>query len=155
MVDSENGVTLQYIWYIALFGAIYSDTGVTPIYFVGIGNFRVSFRLRFKARPSAKPFVWKLVLFTRKFLVLLHVNKTDFHMKGFALGLALKQRRKATRKSPIDLPCTSRKILDREGIGAYVLPCSHVTLHSERLTQRNNLHRWRLGTMTQTLLISW
>ena len=31
----------------------------------------------------------------------LHVNKANFHMKGFALGLALKQRRKATRKSPI------------------------------------------------------
>ena len=31
----------------------------------------------------------------------LHVNKTNFHMKGFALGLALKQRRKATRKSPV------------------------------------------------------
>ena len=30
----------------------------------------------------------------------MHVNKTNFHMKGFALGLALKQRRKATRKSP-------------------------------------------------------
>ena len=34
-------------------------------------------------------------------LVHLHVNKTNFHMKGFAPGLALKQRRKATRKSPI------------------------------------------------------
>ena len=33
-------------------------------------------------------------------LVHLHVNKTNFHMKVFALGLALKQRRKATRKSP-------------------------------------------------------
>ena len=33
-------------------------------------------------------------------LVHLHVNKTNFHMKGFALGLALKQRPKATRKSP-------------------------------------------------------
>ena len=31
----------------------------------------------------------------------LHVNKTNFHMKGFALGRALKQRRKTTRKSPI------------------------------------------------------
>ena len=30
----------------------------------------------------------------------LRVNKTNFHMKGLALGLALKQRRKATRKSP-------------------------------------------------------
>ena len=27
------------------------------------------------------------------------MNKTNFHIKGFALGLALKQRRKATRKS--------------------------------------------------------
>ena len=34
-------------------------------------------------------------------VVHLHVNKTNFHMKGFALGLALKQRQKATRKSPI------------------------------------------------------
>ena len=31
----------------------------------------------------------------------LRVNKTNFHTKGFALGLALEQRRKATRKSPI------------------------------------------------------
>ena len=31
----------------------------------------------------------------------LRVNKTNFHMKGFALGLALKQRRNTTRKSPI------------------------------------------------------
>ena len=36
-------------------------------------------------------------------VVYLHVNKTNFHMEGFALGLALKQRRKATRKSPIIL----------------------------------------------------
>ena len=34
-------------------------------------------------------------------LVHLHVNKTNFHMKGFAPEIALKQRRKATRKSPI------------------------------------------------------
>ena len=32
--------------------------------------------------------------------VQLFVNKTNFHMKGFALGLALKRRCKATRKSP-------------------------------------------------------
>ena len=32
----------------------------------------------------------------------LHVNKANFHMKDFALGLALKQRRNATRKSPFD-----------------------------------------------------
>ena len=34
-------------------------------------------------------------------LVHLHVNKTNFPMQGFALGLALKQRRKTTQKSPI------------------------------------------------------
>ena len=34
-------------------------------------------------------------------LVHLHVNKTNFHMKVFALGLALKQRRKVTQESPI------------------------------------------------------
>ena len=34
-------------------------------------------------------------------LVHLHVNKTSFYMKGFALGLALKQRQKANQKLPI------------------------------------------------------
>ena len=35
-------------------------------------------------------------------LVHLRVNKTNSHMiQGFGLGLALKQRQKATRKSPI------------------------------------------------------
>ena len=38
----------------------------------------------------------------------LHVNKTNFHMKGFALGLALKQRRKSTRKSPKLLEITTK-----------------------------------------------
>ena len=32
-----------------------------------IGDFRVAFRLCFKAIPSAKPFIQKLVLFTHKF----------------------------------------------------------------------------------------
>ena len=43
----------------------------------------------------------KISFIHMEILVHLHVNKTNFHMKGFALGLALKQRRKATRKSPI------------------------------------------------------
>ena len=67
-----------------------------------IGDFRVAFRLRFKANPCAKPFIWKSVLFTCKWTKIC-VNKTSFHMKGFARGLALKQRRNATRKSPIIL----------------------------------------------------
>ena len=31
-----------------------------------VGDFRVAFRLSFKASPGAKPFIWKLVLFTCK-----------------------------------------------------------------------------------------
>ena len=31
----------------------------------------------------------------------LHFNRTTFHMKGSVLGLTFKQRRNATRKSPI------------------------------------------------------
>ena len=36
------------------------------VYAWTIGDFRVVFRLCFKASPSAKPFIWKLVLFTCK-----------------------------------------------------------------------------------------
>ena len=36
-------------------------------YWYLIGNFWVAFRLCFKASPSAKLFIWKLVLFTCKF----------------------------------------------------------------------------------------
>ena len=39
----------------------------TVMLYLWIGDFRVSFCLCFKARPSAKPFIWKLVLFTHKF----------------------------------------------------------------------------------------
>ena len=60
-----------------------------------IGDFRVAFRLCFKASPGAK-----ISFIHMQILVHLHVNKTNFHMKGFAPGLALKQRRKATQKSP-------------------------------------------------------
>ena len=56
------------------------------------GDVRVAFRLCLKASPSAKPFIRKLVLFTRKFWFILPVNKTDFHMKGFALGLACERQ---------------------------------------------------------------
>ena len=34
----------------------------------------------------------------------LHVNESNLHMKGFALGLALKQRRKTTRKGAVNRP---------------------------------------------------
>ena len=35
-----------------------------------IGDFRITFRLCFKASPSAKPFIWKLVLFTCKLITI-------------------------------------------------------------------------------------
>ena len=41
-------------------------------------------------------------------LVHLHVNKTNFHMKGFALGLTLKQRQKATQKLLIEVDKVSK-----------------------------------------------
>ena len=50
---------MKLIFYLWLFsGLVYTNT---------IGDFRVAFRLCFKASPSAKPFIWKLVLSTRKF----------------------------------------------------------------------------------------
>ena len=41
----------------------------------------------------------------------MRANKTNFHMKGFALGLASKQRSKATQKSPIYLHFRKERIL--------------------------------------------
>ena len=62
-----------------------------------IGGFRLTFRPCVKASDSVKlsyetNFIHPHILFH------LPVNKTNFHINGFALGLALKQRRKATRK---------------------------------------------------------
>ena len=39
------------------------------------------------------------------------VSKTHFHMKGFALGLVLKQRQKRTRKWPIRSISTTRTVV--------------------------------------------
>ena len=72
-----------------------------------IGDFWAAFRLCFKASPGAKPFIWKLVLFTCKW-VKICVNKTNFHMKGFAVGL------NATWKSPIILCAALKKCVKYE-----------------------------------------
>ena len=45
------------------------------------------------------------------------MNKTNFHMKGFALGLALKQRRKATRKSPI--ACVAKIVTEKDELANF------------------------------------
>ena len=60
-----------------------------------IGHFRITLGLFFKASPGAHPFIWKLVL--------IHMQmKTNFHMKRWAPGLALKKRPKVIRKWPIN-----------------------------------------------------
>ena len=60
-----------------------------------IGHFRVPKTLTSKMRPSVQPFLWKLVLW-----VLVRM-KNDFHIKGWALNLVLKQRPRGTRKWPL------------------------------------------------------
>ena len=51
-----------------------------------IGHFRITSGLFFKASPGAHLFIWKLVF--------IHMQmKTNFHMKGWAPGLALKKKR--------------------------------------------------------------
>ena len=64
-----------------------------------VGDFQVAFRL-FQGKPLCKAIYLKISFIYIKILVHLHVSKTNFHMKGFALGLALKLRRKTTLKSP-------------------------------------------------------
>ena len=57
----------------------------------------------------------------------MRVNKTNFHMKGFALGLALKQRRKATRKSRIDhgLKCAKTRWFSRDWLRKFLKDLLH------------------------------
>ena len=57
---------------------------------IPIGNFRVSFRLCFKASPNAKHFHMEISFIHTQILVHLHENRTNFHVESFALGLALK-----------------------------------------------------------------
>ena len=67
-----------------------------------LGNFRVVFCLCLGQSLSYE----KLVLFQ------LHMNKSDCHLEGFALGLALKQRRKVTPKWSIHftLSCAASSV---------------------------------------------
>ena len=66
-----------------------------------VGDFRNAFCLCSQARPCVKPFIWILVLFTRKLWSIYMWIKPIGHMKDFALRFALKQRQKASRKSLI------------------------------------------------------
>ena len=56
-----------------------------------IGHLRITFGLLLKASLGAHPFIWKLVF--------IHMQmKTNFHMKEWAPGLALRKRPKVMRK---------------------------------------------------------
>ena len=57
-----------------------------------IRRFPSCLRLCFKASPSAKAFHMEISFIHTQILVHFRVSKTNFHMKGFALALALKQR---------------------------------------------------------------
>ena len=76
----------------------------------GIGHFRVTVSLFFKASLVAHPFIWKLVFICMWM-------KTDFHMKG----LALKKRPKVIWKWPIR-ESRSQQCLD-------LLLCIHTVFH--------------------------
>ena len=65
-----------------------------------IGDIRVVFRLCFKASPRAKPFIWKLVLSTRKCWFIYMWTKLVPYER-LRTRTRLKQRQKAIWKSPI------------------------------------------------------
>ena len=67
---------------------------------------------------------WVVFFHIQIYNVHLHVNKKSFHMKGFALGLTLKQRRKTTRKLVTDSGCSN------EISAPSPLPSPRITLSS-------------------------
>ena len=69
-----------------------------------IGHFRVALNLIMKARLSAKFFIAKISFQS-------YANKTNFHMKSFALSLSFMMRFTATRK-----PCLPAGVIN-EGEG--------------------------------------
>ena len=62
-------------------------------------DFRVAFRLCFKASPRAKPFIWKLVLFKCKWTKICVRIKPISTWKASHLDWLWNRRRNATRKS--------------------------------------------------------
>ena len=82
----------------------------------------------------------------------LRVNKTNFYMKGFALGLALKQRRNATRKSPIYvsfffttfLLCARTHARKHTRTNAHSVMQRHVFIHNKEPSTRtwSSLPAW-------------
>ena len=70
-----------------------SSEGFFSRCYLSIGHFRITSGLLFKASPGAHCFMWKLVFICMWMIA-------DFHMKGWAPGLALKKRPMVIRKWP-------------------------------------------------------
>ena len=79
---------------------------------------------------------WVVFFHIQIYNVHLHVNKKSFHMKGFALGLALKQRRKTTQKLVTDSGCSNEI-----SAPSPLLPSPIITLfsHAEEIPTKFNM----------------
>ena len=71
----------------------------------------------FQSESKCEAFHMETSFIHMQILVHLHVNKTNVHMKGLALGLAFEQRRKATRKSPIVVRLVFKHLAYRTRVG--------------------------------------
>ena len=119
-----------------------------------IGDFRVVFRLCFKVSPGAKPFICNLVLFTCK-----GIRFTNCRMKGFTLGLALKQRQKTSRKSPIlhfYLLCMIAKLVNvPKDSSQHLSPKSPADNHSSAMSKHTSSFQWSSIVQTHMLFNDW
>ena len=73
----------------------------SPLLGLGPRRFPSCLSPLFQSESKCEAFHMEISFIHTQVLVHLHVNKTNFHMKGFSLGLALEKRRKATQKSLI------------------------------------------------------
>ena len=73
----------------------------SPLLGLGPRRFPSCISPLFQSESKCEAFHMEISFIHTQVLVHLHVNKTNFQMKGFSLGLALEKRRKATQKSLI------------------------------------------------------
>ena len=76
----------------------------------------------------------------------LRVNKTNFHMKGFTLGLALKQRQNATRKSPVTIAYWSMSEVWVDWFDPFCITGSHSGFPGRCFWECKDDIQWRART---------
>ena len=117
-----------------------------------IGHLRITVSLFFKASRCAHSFIWKLVFICTWM-------KTNFHMKGWAPGLALKKRPKVIRKWPIERILSAQHKPHPLPFGSYFT--QEITDHAQNIskplifTTIFMLNRWtfvKLNEQFSTLL---